>query len=84
MQRRRVGPTHRDSFGTKQVYGDGDVQWLTAGRGMLHEEMWSPDAKGNAELYQVLCPAVLVGAIQPMITYAVNINITFIKTNTLP
>lgn len=29
------------------------MQWLTAGRGMLHEEMWAPDADGRAELYQV-------------------------------
>lgn len=47
------GLTHRDSFGVKQTYGDGDVQWLTAGRGMLHEEMWAPDADGRAELYQL-------------------------------
>ena len=47
------GLRHRDSFGMKQEYGDGDVQWLTAGRGMLHEEMWTSDEGGNAELYQV-------------------------------
>lgn len=33
------GLVHRDSLGVKQKYGDGDVQWLTAGRGVLHEEM---------------------------------------------
>jgi redox-sensitive bicupin YhaK (pirin superfamily) len=31
---------HRDSQGIKQVYGDGDVQWMRAGRGTMHEEMW--------------------------------------------
>lgn len=46
----RGGLVHRDSFGVKQSYGapsgsdgsgdDGAVQWMTAGRGMLHEEMW--------------------------------------------
>lgn len=47
------GLNHRDSFGMKQDYSNGDVQWLTAGRGMLHEEMWSSDEQGNAELYQL-------------------------------
>ena len=48
---------HRDSFGTKQVYGDGSVQWLTAGSGMLHEEMWDIQFKkklqNEFELYQI-------------------------------
>lgn len=34
-------------------YGDGAVQWMTAGRGMLHEEMWDTDARVDAELYQL-------------------------------
>ena len=33
----RSGLTHRDSEGCKMRYGDGAVQWMTAGRGMLHE-----------------------------------------------
>ena len=36
----RGGLAHRDSAGVKETYGDGDVQWLTAGSGILHEEMW--------------------------------------------
>lgn len=34
------GLRHRDSEGNKMEYGNGDVQWMTAGRGTIHEEMW--------------------------------------------
>jgi quercetin 2,3-dioxygenase len=40
------GMLHRDSVGVKQTYGAEDrhggkiAQWLVAGAGMLHEEMW--------------------------------------------
>lgn len=30
---------HRDSIGNQGVIGAGDVQWMTAGSGILHEEM---------------------------------------------
>jgi redox-sensitive bicupin YhaK (pirin superfamily) len=30
---------HRDSLGNSGLIGAGDVQWMTAGRGILHEEM---------------------------------------------
>lgn len=30
---------HRDTAGNAGVIGPGDVQWMTAGRGLLHEEM---------------------------------------------
>jgi redox-sensitive bicupin YhaK (pirin superfamily) len=30
---------HRDSLGNKGVVGPGDVQWMTAGQGIIHEEM---------------------------------------------
>jgi redox-sensitive bicupin YhaK (pirin superfamily) len=30
---------HRDSMGNHGVIGPGDVQWMTAGSGILHEEM---------------------------------------------
>lgn len=50
----RDGLTHRDSFGCKMRYGDGAVQWMTAGRGMLHEEMWDlGGAFHEHELYQI-------------------------------
>jgi hypothetical protein len=31
--------SHRDSMGNSGTIGAGDVQWMTAGRGILHEEM---------------------------------------------
>jgi len=31
--------SHRDSIGNSGAIGAGDVQWMTAGRGILHEEM---------------------------------------------
>jgi redox-sensitive bicupin YhaK (pirin superfamily) len=31
--------SHRDSIGNSGVIGPGDVQWMTAGSGILHEEM---------------------------------------------
>uniref|UniRef100_A0A7C4KIX9 Pirin family protein n=1 Tax=Anaerolinea thermolimosa TaxID=229919 RepID=A0A7C4KIX9_9CHLR len=30
---------HRDSLGNVGIIGPGDVQWMTSGRGILHEEM---------------------------------------------
>ena len=34
------GLRHRDDQGIIQSYGDGDIQWMRAGRGTIHEEMW--------------------------------------------
>lgn len=41
--------THSDNKGNKGTIKGGDVQWMTAGRGILHEEMHSKDftAKGG-------------------------------------
>ncbi len=41
---------HKDTAGHSGVVGRGDVQWMTAGRGVLHEEMHSEDftARGGA------------------------------------
>ena len=36
---------HRDSLGNQGVIGSGDVQWMTAGSGIIHQEM----PKGNAQ-----------------------------------
>jgi len=37
------GLKHRDSEGLAMSYGDGDAQWMRAGRGTIHEEMWDVD-----------------------------------------
>ena len=37
----RGGVEHRDSVGNHGEIGPGDVQWMTAGAGILHEEMHS-------------------------------------------
>lgn len=41
---------HRDSTGAGGVIRPGDVQWMTAGSGILHQEYHSPDvtARGGA------------------------------------
>ena len=47
---------HRDSTGAGGLIGPGDVQWMTAGSGILHEEYHSPafSAKGgNFEMVQL-------------------------------
>jgi quercetin 2,3-dioxygenase len=37
---------HRDSIGNAGAIGAGDVQWMTAGGGIMHEEMPRPDGAG--------------------------------------
>jgi redox-sensitive bicupin YhaK (pirin superfamily) len=38
---------HKDSTGREGVIGKGDVQWMSAGRAILHEEMPEVGPKGN-------------------------------------
>ncbi len=44
---------HQDSLGNTGNLGAGDVQWMTAGRGILHQEMPSPDAHGVNHGFQL-------------------------------
>lgn len=47
---------HADSLGAAARYGDGDVQWLTAGRGIQHAEMFpllSTTAPNPLDLFQI-------------------------------
>ena len=30
--------THKDSLGNEDTIGNGEVQWMTAGSGIMHEE----------------------------------------------
>ncbi len=39
---------HRDSTGAGGVIGPGDVQWMTAASGILHEEFHSKDFAARA------------------------------------
>ena len=40
---------HGDSLGNKGNIGSGDVQWMTAGSGIIHQEM--PKGDGNGKMY---------------------------------
>jgi quercetin 2,3-dioxygenase len=44
---------HRDSLGNQGNLGAGDVQWMTAGRGILHQEMPQGDTKGRMHGFQL-------------------------------
>lgn len=47
---------HSDSLGAKARFGNGDVQWMTAGKGIQHAEMFPllrPDAVNPVELFQI-------------------------------
>ena len=40
---------HGDSLGNKGIISSGDVQWMTAGSGIVHQEM--PKGDGNGKMY---------------------------------
>ncbi|MCC7538320.1 MAG: pirin family protein [Deltaproteobacteria bacterium] len=47
---------HSDSLGAAARFGRGDVQWLTAGRGIVHSEMFplvKRDSPNPVELFQI-------------------------------
>ena len=44
---------HRDSLGNKGALRAGDVQWMTAGSGILHQEMPEGDARGRMHGFQL-------------------------------
>ena len=47
---------HSDSLGATARFGQGDVQWMTAGRGIVHSEMFplrERHAGNRAELFQI-------------------------------
>jgi len=53
---RRGRVDHSDSMGAAARYGDGDVQWLTAGRGIVHAEMFpllESERPNPLELFQI-------------------------------
>ncbi len=52
---------HRDSLGNSGLIGSGDVQWMTSGSGIMHEEMPRRSPQGNVFGFQlwVNLPAAL-------------------------
>jgi hypothetical protein len=44
---------HRDSLGNAGVIGPGDVQWMTSGRGIMHEEMPRRGPQGMVNGFQL-------------------------------
>ena len=44
---------HGDSLGNSGTLGSGDVQWMTAGRGILHQEMPKGDERGRMHGFQL-------------------------------
>jgi redox-sensitive bicupin YhaK (pirin superfamily) len=44
---------HGDSLGNRGKMGAGDVQWMTAGRGILHQEMPKGDDRGRMHGFQL-------------------------------
>jgi redox-sensitive bicupin YhaK (pirin superfamily) len=45
---------HGDSMGNEGVIGPGDVQWMTAGSGIIHQEMPAGEASGLLQGFQLL------------------------------
>ena len=44
---------HRDSMGNQGIIGTGDVQWMTAGSGIVHQEMPQESATGRIRGFQL-------------------------------
>lgn len=44
---------HGDSMGNRGVIGSGDVQWMTAGSGIIHQEMPQGDERGSMQGFQL-------------------------------
>ncbi|NQW94632.1 MAG: pirin family protein [Polaromonas sp.] len=71
---------HSDSLGATARFGQGDVQWLTAGKGIVHAEMFpllNGDAANPLELFQIWLNL-------PAISKMVEPHITMLWANDIP
>jgi len=59
---------HRDSTGAGGVIGPGDVQWMTAGAGVLHEEMHTLDFTRSGGRFEVVQLWINLPAVHKMTT----------------
>jgi redox-sensitive bicupin YhaK (pirin superfamily) len=59
---------HRDSFGNSDILRPGDVQWMTAGGGVIHSEMPTPDFHKAGGVQQGFQIWVNLPAIDKMMT----------------
>lgn len=53
---RRGHIDHSDSLGARARFGEGDLQWMTAGKGVVHSEMFpllAEDQANPTELFQI-------------------------------
>lgn len=59
---------HRDSFGNVDVLRPGDVQWMTAGAGVVHAEMPTPEFQSKGGVQQGFQIWVNLPAVDKMMT----------------
>ncbi len=45
---------HRDSLGNESIIKSGGVQWITAGKGIVHSEKASPDFQLNGGDFEII------------------------------
>ena len=45
---------HHDSAGNSGIIGEGDVQWMTAGSGLLHKEYHEEEFSKTGGLFQMV------------------------------
>ncbi|WP_281543112.1 pirin family protein [Maribacter aestuarii] len=77
---------HSDSLGAAGRFGEGDVQWMTAGRGVQHSEMFpllNTDKENTLELFQIWLNLPKAGKfVEPHFKMLWHEEIPVIKTDT--